>query len=736
MKKQVRVVTLFLIFALCLLLSIGVYGKELPKESMNYAFLSYEENAIDSGDGIIVVYKTPNRYNLKTLNPDSDLISAVEKVSNQVDIIMPKDDVTENQLLKELEENTNVLFAGKNFTMQISDSSDTAVLNADTMLKESDSATEIKDSMSEVLPDYHYDLQGTSTPNDPLFPQQWWYSSVKADKNWNLVGSNAQTVVAVIDSGVNTSHPDLQGRFVAGYDYITNSSSIVDLNGHGTSVAGCIAAVADNSQYISGVAGTSNVKIAPYRVGGLNASDENLYGDAIIAAVVDAANRSDVNVINLSFGGYDDTYLYSPLPDSVRDADPLYRSIKLAYSKGKFIVAASGNEGNKEVAGAYSYPASFLGVISVAATMMSSGTEKVAPFSQYNNAVDVAAPGYNIYTLDKSGGASVASGTSFSAPIVSGGLAKVLSMYPDLNRENVEYALYKTTRKIDSTNFNQYSGWGVMDLNNLTENAAKSVRGIAFNKTSLNLKVGASEALTVTYTPEDANYKGVAWISSNSNVATIDGNGVVTAVNDGTASIYAESVDGSRRAYCRVVVFSGSFNDVPTTEWYHDFVYHLVGLGILSGKGNNTFDPLGMITRAEFAKILAYASGDDLIPYDQPCVFSDSVNHWSTININWAYDKGIVTGNGNGFAPDDKISRQEMAVMLKRYADYKGVNLPQKMPQTVFADDSAIASWAKEKVYRMQQAGIINGKGNNLFDPLGNATRAEAAKMISVYLNL
>jgi hypothetical protein len=179
-----------------------------------------------------------------------------------------------------------------------------------------------------------------------------------------------------------------------------------------------------------------------------------------------------------------------------------------------------------------------------------------------------------------------------------------------------------------------------------------------------------------------------------------------------------------------------AFGDIPANAWYKEYVDDLVSLGILNGKSEGKFDPQGKITRAEFAKILAYASGDDLTSFNKECVFADSRNHWSKQNINWAYEHEIVKGKGSGFAPNDNISRQEMAVMIARYANYKGINLTKKVETTVFVDDANIADWAKEAVYAMQQAAIISGKSGNLFDPEGNALRCEAAKMISVFLGL
>ena len=182
---------------------------------------------------------------------------------------------------------------------------------------------------------------------------------------------------------------------------------------------------------------------------------------------------------------------------------------------------------------------------------------------------------------------------------------------------------------------------------------------------------------------------------------------------------------------------STKFQDVPDNAWFAPFVYDLAGQGILNGRSDTIFDPDGNITRGEFAKILAYASQDDLSQYKGTSNFADSKGHWSETNINWAYQNGIVKGQSETtFAPNAKITRQEMAVMIKRYADYKGIDLPKSNQAVTFVDDGKIAAWAKAEVTAMQQAGIINGRPGNLFDPEGNASRAEAAKMISVLLDL
>lgn len=266
------------------------------------------------------------------------------------------------------------------------------------------------------------------------------------------------------------------------------------------------------------------------------------------------------------------------------------------------------------------------------------------------------------------------------------------------------------------------------------------VTGVTLAPSALSLEEGQSSSLTVAVEPSNATTRDVAWSSSDPSVATVQ-NGVVTAQGAGSAVVTATTVDGAFTAQCRVTVTAPAgefkFRDVADSAWYAPFVYDLVGKGVLAGRSEGIFAPNGTITRGEFAKILAYASGDDLTPYKGTSNFLDARGHWSETNINWAYENKIVFGSSQTvFSPKNNITRQEMAVMLKRYADYKGVELPRVNSPAVFHDNGQIASWAKEAVSAVQQAGIVSGKGGGVFDPKGNATRAEASKMVSILLEI
>ena len=222
-----------------------------------------------------------------------------------------------------------------------------------------------------------------------------------------------------------------------------------------------------------------------------------------------------------------------------------------------------------------------------------------------------------------------------------------------------------------------------------------------------------------TYTDYVKTYKFYKWEPKESSTAV-------------TASANITNV----QHWVKVAGTDTKFSDVPDNSWYKDYVYELVGEGILSGRPGNIFDPEGNITRAEFAKILACMSGENLTSYNGSSNFTDCTNHWAKQYINWAAAKGIVSGVGNNqFAPDQKITREALCTMVWRYAKYKGIYPAKTASGISFSDDGSISSWAKEAVYIMQKAGVINGKGNNCFDPKGNAKRNECSKVICCYRN-
>lgn len=254
-------------------------------------------------------------------------------------------------------------------------------------------------------PDYECKL--LSIPNDAGYSNQWYLSKINLPGTWNTYRGSTDTIVAVIDSGVDVNHPDLQSRVIAGYDYVNNDTTVEDTLGHGTMVSGIIAAKTNNSTGIAGI--DWNCKIMPLKAG---LSDGTLSTSAIINSIYYAINH-DADIINMSFG-----------IDSFPTCESLYEALNEAYSSGIILVAASGNEDDS-----LCQPACYPFVISAGAT---NNQDVRSSFSNYGAGLDISAPGENIYTTKPGSGYESVDGTSFSSPIVAGVAALLKGKNPDL----------------------------------------------------------------------------------------------------------------------------------------------------------------------------------------------------------------------------------------------------------------------------------------------------------------
>ncbi len=234
------------------------------------------------------------------------------------------------------------------------------------------------------------------TPNDPSFSSQWGPKKVSAESAWNVTRGSSSVLIAVVDTGVDLDHPDLDGkvRTDIDYDFVNNDSSAQDDNGHGTHVAGIAAAETNNSTGIAGMC--PNCQILPVKV--LSSSGSGSYS-AIASGIRYAADKG-AKVINLSLGG-------SSGSTTLADA------VNYANSKGALLACAAGNSNTS----AASYPAYYSACVAVAAT---DSNDNRASFSNYGSWVDTSAPGVSIYATYWNNTYSSLSGTSMATPHVAG----------------------------------------------------------------------------------------------------------------------------------------------------------------------------------------------------------------------------------------------------------------------------------------------------------------------------
>ncbi|MCR6545724.1 S8 family serine peptidase [Dehalobacterium formicoaceticum] len=316
-------------------------------------------------------------------------------------------------------------------------------------------------------------------PSDTYYPNQWALPAINMPQAWDINKGSNSVYVAVIDTGVYRDHPDLVNADIrAGWDYYFDDFCYWDDDGHGTNVTGIIGAKTNN--YL-GIAGLNwDVAIVPLNVdsgGGITyTSDE-------IEAIYDAT-EIECDVINLSLGGSESSL-------AERNA------VSYAISHGTIVVAAAGNDGTF----AYDYPASYDGVISVGSVNRNL-TRSV--FSQYNNKIDVTAPGEDIYTtafgLFADGQDYIyTDGTSFSAPYVSGVAALAVACKPSITVAEFEAALKATCTDLGSKGFDKYYGYGLINAEKLLQNfAAPTLQSIKITKPALKLVYTVGEPLDIT----------------------------------------------------------------------------------------------------------------------------------------------------------------------------------------------------------------------------------------------
>jgi thermitase len=277
-----------------------------------------------------------------------------------------------------------------------------------------------------------YTVKTSYTPNDPRYGEQWHLPSVSAPQAWDVTTGSSSVTIAVIDTGVDYTHPDLQTKCVAGYNFVSRTSDPMDDHGHGTHVAGIAAAVGNNSTGVAGVDWTA--RIMPLKV--LNSQGSGY--DSDVASAIRYAADNGAQVINMSLGGSDYSYT-------------LAEAINYAHNKGVTIVAASGNESTS-----VSYPAACEHVIAVGAL---ESNDSLAYFSNRGSAQDLTAPGVSILSTIP-GSYGKMSGTSMASPVVAGCASLVVATHSGYSPDQVETALKNGATDLGSPGFDNNYGYG------------------------------------------------------------------------------------------------------------------------------------------------------------------------------------------------------------------------------------------------------------------------------------
>ncbi len=259
------------------------------------------------------------------------------------------------------------------------------------------------------------------TPSDPHWEKQWNARRVRAGGAWDVTRGDKGVIIAIVDTGVDSSHPDLRGRMVRGWDFHNNDPNPYDDDGHGTAVATTAAAAGNDGVGIAGMCW--QCRIMPVKV--LNGKGHGSHSN-IAAGVIWAADHG-ADVINMSIAGLSATTL-------------LGNAVAYAQRKGSIVVAAAGNFGTSR----RTFPAAYPGVISVAAT---NDLDRLYRWSNRGNWVTMAAPGCAFSGRPHARWAWLC-GTSLAAPIVSGTLGLMESVVPRLSRTRLTAMLTNSTANV------------------------------------------------------------------------------------------------------------------------------------------------------------------------------------------------------------------------------------------------------------------------------------------------
>ena len=432
----------------------------------------------------------------------------------------------------------------------------------------------------------------SKVPNDEFYSFQWHYPLINLPQAWDMTTDDSNVIVAVIDTGVLLSHPDLQGQLIAGYDFISDPDSSVDgdgidnnpddpgdhdnLNGsssfHGTHVAGTVAAATNGTTGVAGIAGSA--RIMPLRVLGKGGgTDYDTMQAVLYAAGLEndsgstPAQRADI--INLSLGGA----TYS------QEAQNVYTQ---ARNEGVIIIAAAGNTNTSSL----EYPASYDGIVSVSAVDMNSN---LAPYSNFGTTIDVTAPGGDMYNDingdghpdgvlstcgdDTSGSIEFVynfyEGTSMASPHMAGVVALMKSVYLDLTPDHIDSLLAtgKITVDLGDSGRDDLFGHGLINAykaviaaQNLAESGETLPSILILNPLSLNFgriltnvvlsaQNGGSDTLTISGITCDAN-----WLTLSATDVNANGIGYYTATVN-----RAGLADGT---YTATITFTSSENTV------------------------------------------------------------------------------------------------------------------------------------------------------------------------------
>ena len=279
-------------------------------------------------------------------------------------------------------------------------------------------------------------VKSTLAVTDPYVGSEWHLSKMGATTAWDTT-QGAGVTIAILDSGVDGSHPDLLPNLVPGFNVYGNNTDTSDVCGHGTAVAGSAAARTNNGIGVAGVAGQA--KIMPIRIAYLDSATNSCYAyTSTIASGITYAADHGARIANVSYG---------PLAGDAT----IQSAANYLKSKGGLVFVSAGNTGVDE---------NITPTTSLIAVSASDSSDAKASWSSYGAFVSLAAPGAGIWTTSKGGTYGGWNGTSFASPVAAGVAALMMAAAPSLDGAQIEQALFASAVDLGTTGRDPYFGYG------------------------------------------------------------------------------------------------------------------------------------------------------------------------------------------------------------------------------------------------------------------------------------
>ncbi|SFQ36378.1 subtilisin [Salibacterium halotolerans] len=603
-----------------------------------------------------------------------------------------------------------------------------------------------EDGVSYVEPDQDVKIQAVEGL------ENWGLERTKTPQAWddNVTGSDVE--VAVVDTGISTSHPSLD--VADGYSAVSYTDSYNDDNGHGSHTAGIIGAY-QPSMGLMGVA--PDVELSAVKV-----LDEN--GSGTLSQVLSGlewAIEQDVDIINMSFG-------------TLTDSSTMKEMLDEAYENGIIVTAASGNrgEGEEEDTDRVEFPARYDSVVAVGAV---DKKNERAYFSASGDAVELSAPGEDIVSTYKGHSYGPLSGTSMATPFVSGAFALLKEAYPEKDASELRQMLQEEAVDLGAEGRDDRYGYGFLQIPDLSGAGIEEkedfgednreapveedieenpIQDDPIETPSEPLNAPAGVETEVVENDDGSHDVYVFWNRPEADVLRhqIYRNGEAHGTTDngklfkdesvapGTytyevAAVSVDETESGRSDEVEVVIEDESFtwpeetaspsdfSDIDDTFWAAEAVRELHARGVIQGSGGE-FRPEETVRRGQAVTMLGRVIGWNDAPASTS--FSDvSRGYFASGYVKAAVEADVISGFSDGtFRPNASITRGQMAAMLGRAFNFAGEN-----EEAAFRDVDAATTGAGAIAWLAEQ-GIVTGYDDGTFHPESTLSRAQFASML------